>query len=134
MCIMGAGASEVDLARVESALGVQLTPEHRELLVAENGWERCFGNCFLTVYGTDDLVAVNREVEGHPGFLAIASDGSRELIGFDMRVDTPPVVMIDITSAGWDEALFQADSLSEFLEQRARHEDLRWEVPYQPRT
>lgn len=131
---VGAGASEADFARVESALGVQLTTEHRELLVVENGWERWYGDCFLMVYGTDALVAVNRQVEGHPGLLVFASDGSRELVGLDMRVGSPPVVMIDITSAGWEEAMFQAESLAEFLAQRARHEDFRWDVPYQPGT
>lgn len=86
------------------------------------------------VYGTEDLVEVNRELERHSGFLAFGSDGSREIIGLDMRASSPPVVMISITSAAWEDALFQAESLSEFLEQRARHEDLRWDVPYEPST
>ena len=38
----------------------------------------------------------------------------------------PPVVMVDITSEGWDEALTQSPSLAGFLAQRARGEPLRW--------
>lgn len=131
---MAPGASEAQLKAVEAALGVRLTTEHRALLVEANGREQWYGDVFLMIYGTDSLVAVNREIERHPGFLAFASDGSRELIGFDMRTTASPIVMIDVTSGGWDEALFQADSLVEFMNQRARGEELRWEQPYQPRT
>lgn len=70
------------------------------------------------IYGTESLVVVNAQIEGHPGFLAFGSDGSREVIGLDMRRTPPPVVMIDITSAGWDEALYQAPSLTDFMRHR----------------
>jgi SMI1-KNR4 cell-wall len=126
------GATEADFAAAESGLGVELIPEHRALLAAENGWERWYGECFMMMYGTASLIEVNAEIERHPGFLAFASDGSREIVGLDMRVKSPPVVMIDITSAGWEDALFQADSLSEFMAQRAGHEDFRWDEPYKP--
>lgn len=127
---MAAGASESDIARAERRLGVRLVSDHRSLLSEEDGWERWYGDCLLMLYGTADLVAVNLNIERHPGFLAFGSDGSRELLGFDMRQAAPPVVMIDITSGGWDEALFQADSLGEFMAQRLRFEDLRWDTPY----
>jgi hypothetical protein len=126
------GATSADFEVVEEALGVRLLADHRTLLADENGWERSFGDCFLMVYSTEALVGVNREIERHPGFVAFASDGSRELIGFDMRSPSPPVVMIDITSAGWDEALFQAASLTDFMQQRASGEDFRWDEPYRP--
>ena len=78
------------------------------------------------MYDTTNLVGVNQVIERHPGFLAIASDGSREQIGFDTRRGPPPVVMIDITSGGWESAIYQADSLEDFMRQRARGEDFRW--------
>jgi SAM-dependent methyltransferase len=37
--------------------------------------------------------------------------------------------MIDITSAGWQAALFQAGSLAEFMRQRQDGEDFRWARP-----
>jgi hypothetical protein len=131
---MEPGTPGADFARVESVLGVRITAEHRALLAAANGWAKWYGDHYLMVYGTDELIAVNKAMENHAGFLAFASDGGRELIGLDMRVSTPPVVMIDITSAGWEEALFQAESLPEFMEQRARHEDFRWDTPYEARS
>jgi hypothetical protein len=124
------GASETELATAEGRLGVRLVSGHRSLLSEEDGWQRWFGSCFLMLYATADLVDVNQEIERHPGFVAFASNGSRELLGFDMRRANPPIVMIDITSAGWHEALFQADSFGEFMAQRLRHEDLRWDTPY----
>jgi hypothetical protein len=125
-----AGATDADFAAVEQALGVRLTAHHRALLTAENGWERWYGECFLMMFSTSGVIESTRLVERHPGFLAVASDGSREIIGLDMRRDTPPVVMIDITSSGWGDALLQAESLLEFMALRERHEDLRFDVPY----
>lgn len=126
------GASAEVLAGVEAALGVRLTAAHRALLRDQDGFGRWYGEVFLFVYGTEDVIAVNHEMTDHPGFLAFGSDGSRELIGFDLRAPDPPVVMIDITSAGWDAALYQAESLAAFMAQRERGEDFRWDRPYRP--
>lgn len=129
---MPTGATEVELDAVEDALDVRLTTEHRALLAEQNGFERWHGDVYLAIYGTESLVGVNRELERLPGFVAFGSDGARELIGFDLRASPPPVVMIDVTSAGWEEALYQAESLAEFMNQRARGEDFRWDEPYRP--
>lgn len=126
------GATEAELSAVEVAIGRPLAPEHRALLARENGSESWHGDIFLMIYGTASIVAVQAEIERHPGFVVLGFDGSRELIGFDMRADPPPVVMIDITSAGWGEALFQAPNLADFMRQRANGEDLRWDQPYRP--
>lgn len=126
------GATEDELAAVETALGRPLAAEHRLLLAIENGSEGWHGDLFLIIYGTSSIIAVNAEIERHPGFVVLGSDGSRELIGFDMRADLPPVVMIDITSEGWDAALFQAPTLADFMRQRANGEDLKWDQPYRP--
>ena len=127
-----AGASEADLDAVESALGVRLPAALRELLGQTDGFEGWYGDVYLAVYGTDALVAVNLEIERHPGFLAFGSDGSRELIGLDLRRSPSPVVMIDITSSGWGEARFQAATLAAFMEQRAQGAALFWDVVYEP--
>ncbi len=110
---------------MEAALQVRLPVELRDLLGAANGFEGWYGGTFLVVFSTRAMVPVNREIERHPGFLAFGSNGGRALIGFDLRASSPPVVMIDLTSSGWAEARFQADSLGAFMEQRARGEDLR---------
>jgi len=131
---MSDGATEVELRAVERELGVELPAELRALLTSQNGWERWYGDAFLTVYGTGDILAVNQEQHGYElrtGFLAFASDGSRELIGFDLRQTPSPIVMIDISS-DWDGAVYQAPSLDEFLAQLSRGEGLRWDAPHAP--
>lgn len=127
---MAEGATPEEIDAAEAALGVTFPPELRVLLEATAGREAWYGACFLMIYSVESLVGVNREIERHDGFLAFASDGSRELVGFDTRRHPAPVVMIDISSAGWAEALFQAASLEEFLQQRERGEDFRWDDPY----
>lgn len=127
-----AGATESELRAVEAALGQALPAEHRAPLAEENGGSQWYGDVFLMIYGTDEMVTANQELERHPGLLVFGSDGSRELIGFDLREEPPPVVMIDITSAGWEEALYQAPSFTEFMRQRSAAEGLRWDEPYEP--
>ena len=129
--LMPGGATEADFAAVEQTLGVQLIAKHRELLAVENGWQRWYGECFLMMSSTNGVIESTQLVERHPGFLGFASDGSREIIGLDMRRDPQPVVMIDITSAGWQDAMFQADSLEDFMERLRTGEGLRWDVPYE---
>jgi hypothetical protein len=94
------GATEVELDAIEDALDVRLTTEHRALLAEQNGFERWHGGVYLAIYGTESLVAVNRELERLPGIVAFGSDGARELIGFDLRASPPPVVMIDVPQRG----------------------------------
>jgi cell wall assembly regulator SMI1 len=121
------GATEAQIDAAERALGLRFPSSLRTQLRASNGSEQWHGDVFLMLYDTDSIVAVNREIERHPGFLAFASDGSRELIGFDLRGEPPPIVMIDTTSEGWPSAHVQADTFDEFMAQRERGEALRWE-------
>jgi hypothetical protein len=50
-------------------------------------------------------------------------------VAFDFRSSPPPVVLLDITAEGWDEALPQASSFSEFMRQRQRREEFVWVAP-----
>src|SRR5690349_4890036 len=101
---MATGASDHDLDATEQRLGVTLPIELRRLLLEHAGSQARVGESFLMIYDLDALVGVNQEIERHPGLLVFASDGSRELIGLDLRAGVPPVVMVDITSEGWDDA------------------------------
>jgi len=122
------GASEAELAAAEARLGVRFPAALRELLAAENGFQRWYGKVFVWVYDVATLVESTEMIEDHPGLLIFGTDGGRERFGVDLRRPEPPgppVVMVDITSEGWDEALAQAPSLADFLAQRERGEPLR---------
>jgi cell wall assembly regulator SMI1 len=127
---MATGASEQEIDAAEQRLDVRFPADLRTFLRAQAGSTHRLGDSFVMIHDIETIVGVNLEIDGHPGFLAFASDGSREQIGLDLRAAFPPVVMIDITSAGWPDALVQAPSLGDFLDQRRRGEPLRWDVPY----
>lgn len=53
---------------------------------------------------------VNEEVRHYvsdllPGALFFGSDGSRESLVWDLRQTEPPLYLVDVTNAGWDEAI-----------------------------
>ena len=129
---MTTGANEAEIAEVERTLGSPLTPEHRQLLMQENGAERWYSDIFVMIYDTNGVTAVNQEIERHPGFVAFGSDGGGELLGLDTRRTPAPVVMINVASGGWSEAVFQADSLGAFFDQLASGQGLQWDTPYEP--
>ncbi|MCF0092079.1 hypothetical protein B0E54_00900 [Micromonospora sp. MH99] len=51
----------------------------------------------------------------HPGIAIIGGDGAREQLVLDLRSETMPVLLVDLTSGGWDSAIRQADDVSEFV-------------------
>ena len=54
--------------------------------------------------------------EAHPGIAIIGSDGSREQLVLDLRGDPAPVLLVDTTSSGWDDAIRQADDVGELID------------------
>jgi hypothetical protein len=61
-----AWSSKAELDAAEVALGRSLPAEHRALVAIENGAERWYGDACLMIYGIESLIAVNRQIEGHP--------------------------------------------------------------------
>ena len=69
--------------------------------------------------------------EFFPGIVVIGSDGGGELLALDTRgTDHSPVVMVPGISTGWNDGLLQAPNFSDFMAQRERGTDLRWDEPY----
>lgn len=58
----------------------------------------------------------NDSTEAHPGIAIIGGDGSGGQLVLDLRSDPPPVLLVDITSSGWDDAIRQADDVGELVE------------------
>ena len=56
----------------------------------------------------------------------IGSDGGGEAIAFDFRQDPPNVMLVNLVTIDWSEAILQAESFTEFMDQRRRGEELRW--------
>jgi hypothetical protein len=45
---------------------------------------------------------------------------------FDFRQDPPTVILVNLVSTDWSEAILHAESFTEFMDQRRRGEKLRW--------
>jgi hypothetical protein len=54
--------------------------------------------------------------DAHPGVAIIGGDGSREQLVLDLRRDPAPVLPVDITSAGWDSGIRQADDIGQLID------------------
>jgi hypothetical protein len=135
--ILGAvnpGASDEQLSEVEEALGIMLPAGLRSFLSETNGLDATESG--VRLHGTDDITALNLHGDGvhdsHPGLLVVGSDGSREQVGLDLRTPEPPVVLVDITSEGWNSGYLQASRFSEFLDHVRRGGGLSWSTPYLP--
>lgn len=68
----------------------------REMLELHHAWDEC--------------------TDTHPGLAIIGGDGSREQLVLDLRSDPAPVLLVDITSSGWDDATRQADDVDELID------------------
>lgn len=60
--------------------------------------------------------AWNESTDAHPGIAIIGGNGSREQLVLDLRSDPAPVLLVDVSSGGWDSAIRQADDVSQLID------------------
>jgi len=113
----------------EKRLGQRFPDDYRDFLTARNGLATWFGDVYIALYSIDQVVELN-EIHGHlshqPELIHIGSDGGGEAIAFDFRKHPPVVILVNLVSIHWSEAIFQAESFDQFMDQRRRGENLRW--------
>ena len=114
-------ASEGELAEIRRVLPATLPPVYFDLLAESNGGEgplpvNPYIFCLYPVVTVSDAFrSRNYDRPDLDGFLVFGSDGSRELIAFDMRSGLPgAIVTIDIV-AGPESAEIVATSFDEFV-------------------
>ncbi len=115
---------------VESQYGITLPDDYVSFLPNAHDPISLQGDGFVNLWDVNRVLNDNRDLPqrgSHPGLMVVGTDGSRELIGFDFRKTPPPVVLADISSAGWSDAFFQADSFSTFLD-RLKASGFRWNL------
>src|SRR5882762_9846329 len=80
----------------------------------------CFAAPAFISYTIDQVVELN-EVHEHlafqPELIHIGSDGGGEAIAFDFRQVPPTVIRVNLASTDWSEAILQAASFAEFMDQ-----------------
>ena len=134
--VSDAGSIE-DLRAAETELGVSFPDDYSAFIVSSGRVDRDFGGSWLMLYGVEELAPLNRSYdhsERYPGLVLFGSDGGGEGVGFDFRSNPPRIVLVNYVSAGWHEAIVQADTFTDFMAQRdaARATSSRSSAPYLP--
>jgi hypothetical protein len=111
-------ARESRLEDAEASLGRRLPDDYRAFMLERDGLiEWVSSGVFLDLVPIHELAHANDipQTTTHPGLVAIGSDGGRGIVGLDSRSDPAPIVLVDIASAGWHEAVPQGRSFESFL-------------------
>lgn len=115
-------ASEAHIEEIERHFGVRLPEDYRHFLLTRGTMGEFLppANPYVAIYPVDEIVGMN--VAGliqdrFPDAVAIGGDGSREMLTYDFRQGSPPLVLLDITAEDWSAAIYQAPSLTVLLEQ-----------------
>lgn len=117
----GAVADE-EFDRAAEALGRPLPDAWRAYLQSRSWFHRGWlpSGCHVRLYTPSEMLdlqgAWGESTAHHPGIAVIGGDGGREHLVLDLRRDPSPVLMVDITSEGWDSAIRQAGDVARFIE------------------
>ena len=120
-----------EIRSAERTLAVRFPESYARWLQGTDGMEGDLGGCYLSLYAVGELVERNRGyavAEAMPGMILIGTDGGGEGIGLDVRGETSPVVLVNLYSLRWDEAIHQAETFDEFLDERLRGHPFRWKA------
>lgn len=106
----------------DKALGRPLPAEWRSYLQGESWFRRGWvtSGAYVWLNSPREMLelhdAWDEATNAHPGIAIIGGDGSREQLVLDLRGDPAPVLLVDITSSGWQSAIRQADDVSQLID------------------
>lgn len=116
---------------VERTLAVRFPEDYATWLQDHDGLEGDLGGSYLSLYALGELIERNRGyavAEFMPGLILIGTDGGGEGVGLDVRSPGTPVVLVNLNSLHWDEAIYQAESFTLFLDEHLHGHSFRWEA------
>ncbi|MFC3502803.1 SMI1/KNR4 family protein [Micromonospora krabiensis] len=111
-----------EFSEAEEALGRPLPDEWRRYLQGESWFRRGWmaTGTYVWLNSPSEMVEVHDAwddaTDAHPGIAVIGDNGSREQFVLDLRGDPAPVLLVDLSSDGWDGAIRQADTVGEFID------------------
>jgi hypothetical protein len=115
--------ADQEFAAAASELGRELPAAWRAYLQGGSWLSRGYlpSGCFVTLVPPAEAAgmaaAMDPDADRFPGLLVLGSNGAREVIAVDARLDPAPVVLVDVTADGWEDGLEQAASIAEFTRQ-----------------
>jgi hypothetical protein len=114
--------ADQEFTDAEQALGRALPAAWRTYLQRDSWFRRGWltSGAHVCLHSPREMLASHDAwddaIDEHPGIAIIGGDGSREQLALDLRSDPAPVLLVDITSNGWDDATRQADDVSQLLD------------------
>ena len=125
------GATEAEVVDAERQLGVAFPADYRSFLMGKNGIEDWFGTVYLVLFNVAGMVEATKvRLEHQPKLFTklvlIGGDGGGESFGFDFRQTPPSIVMVALVSSVWEDAIYQAASFTDFMEQREEGREFRF--------
>jgi hypothetical protein len=111
-----------EFTQAAAALRYPLPASWRDYLQGQSWFSRGWlpSGCYLFLLAPGESLDAAKTwapSASFPGLVILGTDGSRELLAADSRRAPPPVVLLDITSTSWHDALPQADTVAQFVEQ-----------------
>jgi len=115
-------SNDDQIAQAERRFGVRFPEDYRHFLAHQRSMARFVppADDFLMINAIAELIEVNDAgdfQERFPGSIVIGGDGSREMLTYDFRQESPPLVLLDVSAQDWSSAIHQATSFSALLEQ-----------------
>ena len=104
-------ATDAEVEQAERRLGVRLPADYRSYLLGQNGLKGWFGDVYLELYPVSRVVDAAEAQTWQPGLVLIGGDGAGEAVGYDFRKPEPPIVLVNLVSAGWEDASFSSSLL-----------------------
>ncbi|SCG33824.1 hypothetical protein GA0070213_10129 [Micromonospora humi] len=114
--------NDQEFADAETALGRPLPAAWRSYLHGESWFRRGWmsSGAYVWLNSPREMIALHdawdQATEEHPGVAIIGGDGSREQLVLDLRSDPAPVLLVDIASSGWEDAIRQADDVRQLID------------------
>jgi hypothetical protein len=104
----------------------RIPAEYIGLLVEANGGEGWLGNAYVQLYEACDVVSVTQEIRAYPRspqteqhFVFFGGDGGGQLLAYDLRRQTPALVLLDTAYESVDDTPWRHRSLRDVLAQVA---------------
>lgn len=111
-----------EFAEAEEALGRAVPAAWRAYLQGASWFRRGWmaGGDYVWLHSPSEMIGLHEawgdSTGAHPGIAIIGGDGAREQLVLDLRGDPAPVLLVDVTSGGWDGAVRQAGDVGELVE------------------